>query len=256
MTASSPSVTVQRPDTNRLIVNDIVRLARDIPAFPVERPFDLAELERARRTCGVRIGWAALFVKAYAVVARDMPELRSWYVPGWFPRIATSSESVASLSINRVIDGRDVLYFARLASPDSQPLERLQELIAKYQAGPVEELFKRQHELGLLPAWMRRLVLRWNRDSVGSKRATRLGTFSLSTLAGLGALNRMHPSPLATSLSYGPLDASGRCLVTLLCDHRVLDGVPAAKALNRLEQVLRDTIAAELETLRQSSVAA
>lgn len=254
----TPRLAISRrwADTNRLIVNDIVWLARAVPAFPVERAFDLAAVDRLRRECGRRIGWAAVFVKAYAIVAREMPVLRSWYVPGIFPRIATSSESVASVSISREADGRDALFWARFRSPDRMPLEKLQAAIARHQTEPLEDLFKRQFELGLLPTWMRRLILRWNRDSGGTKRPTRLGTFSLSTLAGLGVLNRMHPSPLTTSLSYGPLDDAGRCLVTLLCDHRVLDGVPAAKALNRLEAVLHGEIAAELEALRCSATAA
>jgi hypothetical protein len=253
-----PELTVarRRLDVNRLIVNDIVWLAKDVPVYPVERVFDLAVLDRLRRACGTRIGWAAAFMKAHAIVAREMPVLRSWYVPGWRPRIATASESVASLSINREVDGVDTLYWARFQSPDQMPLEALQAAIARHQTASVEDLFKRQHELGLLPRWMRRLVLRWNRDSAAVKRATRLGTFSISTLAGVGAFNRMHPSPLTTSLAYGPLDGSGHCLVTLLCDHRLLDGVPAARALERLEAVLRGEIAGELERLRTAVAAA
>ena len=84
--------------------------------------------------------------------------------------------------------------------------------------------------------------------SAAAKRATRIGTFSLSTLAGFSATNRFHPTICTTSLSYGPLDDEGRCLVTVIADHRVLDGATVAKALARLEEVLATEIVAELRT--------
>lgn len=247
-----PRITIaaRRLPLQRRIVADIVWLARDVPMFPVERLVPLAEIDDRRRRCGTRIGWAAIFIKAYAIVARDMPVLRSWYVPGIWPGQATSSESVASLAISRTgEDGADELYWARFKAPDTLPLAEVQAAIMRHQTGPIEELFKRQLELGLLPGWFRRLVLKWNRDSANEKHATRLGTFSLSTLAGAGAFNRMHPSPLTTSLAYGPLDEHRRSLVTLLCDHRLIDGMPAARALEKLDETLHGEIAAELAAM-------
>jgi hypothetical protein len=61
---------------------------------------------------------------------------------------------------------------------------------------------------------------------------------------------------LTTSLTYGPLDEQGHSLVTLLCDHRVLDGVLAARALAELEAALHGPIAAELRTLGAAKFAA
>lgn len=249
------SVTRRWLDPNRPVVHDVVWLARNVPIFPVERVFDLAVLNRLRAECDTRIGWAAMFMKAHAIVAREMPMLRSWYVPWPRPRIVTCSTSVAALSINRQIDGTDWLYWAHIPNPDQMPLDVLQAAITRYQTSPVDQVFKRQQQLRMLPRWLRRLLLRWNINSPGAKRAKRLGTFSISTLAGAGAYNRLHPSPLTTSLAYGPLERNGHCLVTMLCDHRLLDGVPAARAIERLEQVLRDEIAAELRLLRTSLAA-
>ena len=91
--------------------------------------------------------------------------------------------------------------------------------------------------------------------SSSPKRVSRIGTFSLSTLAGCGATNRFHPTLCTTSLSYGPLDAESRCLVTVIADHRVLDGVTVARALARLEDVLAREIATELTALRADPAA-
>ena len=65
----------------------------------------------------------------------------------------------------------------------------------------------------------------------------------------MGAVNRFHPTICTTSLSYGPLEADGRCLVTLIADHRVLDGAAAARALQTLERVLRDGQAEAIATV-------
>jgi hypothetical protein len=101
----------------------------------------------------------------------------------------------------------------------------------------------------MVPRLLRRLVLRVNLRSASAKRALRLGTFSLSTLAGEGCSNRGHPTFLTTSLSYDPLDEAGRMRVTLLADHRLIDGVPAARALAALEATLTGDIQRELITL-------
>ncbi|HEY2759883.1 MAG TPA: hypothetical protein VGI75_04050, partial [Pirellulales bacterium] len=84
----------------------------------------------------------------------------------------------------------------------------------------------------------------------------RLGTFTMSTLAGEGVVNRMHQTFLTTSLTYGPLDDNGKALVTLLCDHRVVDGIVAARALTDLEAALHGPIATELKTMQRSRAAA
>ena len=233
----------------RLLVCDVVSAARNVPTFPVERWMSLSSVAEARRTAGTRIGWAAIFTKAYAIVAREQPLLRSWYVPGLRPRLATSRQSVATLSINRRLDDTDTLFWAHLPAPDEQALGDLQAAISQHAHEPIETVFRRQEQLASLPRWLRRPVLWWNLHSTSRKRAKRVGTFSLSTLASHQAYNRLHPSPLTTSLAYGPLDTEGRCLVTLLADHRLLDGVPVARALERLEHVLQNEIVCELRSL-------
>lgn len=243
---SLPPVLRSRLTAARGSVADVARLAQEVPLFPVERTMRLADVATARAAAAVRIGWAALFLKAYAVVAAETPILRSWLVRGILPRLATAPSSVATLAINRVEDDGDHLFFARLSHPESRSLVDIQQFVTTCSTGPVAEVFGRQLQFERLPGILRRTILRWNINSFSPRRATRIGTFSLSTLAGFGAINRFHPTICTTSLSYGPLDHDGRCLVTLIADHRVLDGVAAARALERLEAVLGTQITAEL----------
>ncbi len=50
-------------------------------------------------------------------------------------------------------------------------------------------------------------------------------------------------------MAYGPIQPDGRMWITLQCDHRVIDGVAAAEALNQFEAVLRGELLSELELL-------
>jgi len=260
----APIVTKSRFPSARGCVSDVARLAQEIPLFPVERTMPLGPLAAARDAVGktaaaraARIGWAAIFLKAYARVAREMPVLRTWLVRGFSrSRLATASQSVATLAVNRIESGEDRLFWARLAAADDKSLPEIQQFIVDCATKPVEEMFKRQLQLEMVPGFLRRTILRWNMNSFSRKRAARIGTFSLSTLAGMGATNRFHPTICTTSLSYAPLDADGDCLVTLIADHRVLDGAVVARALARLEEVLCHEMLAELRGLAACDPAA
>ncbi len=78
----------------------------------------------------------------------------------------------------------------------------------------------------------------------------------MSTLAGQQTLNRHHPTLHTTSLTFGPLDDRGRLLVTLICDHRVVDGYLGALVLAELEQELHGAIAGELREVAARPIAA
>jgi hypothetical protein len=245
-----PTVTTAPLPAGRGAVNDVALLARAIPLFPVDREMDLADLARARNAARPRIGWSAMFLKAYGLVAREMPLLRSWLTGGFRPRLATASESVATFAINRTDDGADRLFFARLPRPEATSLVAIQVFIDRHATAPLDEVFRRQLELEMVPGWLRRTILGWNMRSASPKRPGRIGTFSMSSLAGFQSGNHFHPTLCTTSLCQGPLDDVGRCRVTVIADHRVLDGVTVARALERLEQVLNGEIVAELTDLR------
>jgi hypothetical protein len=231
---------------NRALVLDGLHFARQVPLFPVERTFDLSEVARLRSGQAGRISWSILFLKAYAIVARGYAPLRQAYLRWPWPRLVEAPHSVGMLALNREHRGEDRICWGRFDEPENQPLARLQRQLERYQSEPVNDAFQRQVRMSRMPGWLRRGLLWWNLNFAGSRRARRLGTFSLSTLAGQGVLNRSHPTFLTTSLTYGPLDERGQCVVTLLCDHRVIDGVLAARALGDLHAALCGPIAAEL----------
>ena len=71
----------------------------------------------------------------------------------------------------------------------------------------------------------------------------------VSTVSAFGA-ELFHPIAVAPMfLTYGMIGADQRCPVRLMFDHRVVDGVPVARALVRLEAILNTTIIEELRTM-------
>lgn len=218
---------------HRRIVLDLCQAARTVPAFAVDRRIDLTRVTNARRSTPQRIGWAAIFAKAYALVAAESPALRQTFVSNPWPRLYQHPESVVSIAVNRFDPELDAerLSWVNVRAVESLSLAVIQEAIESHQQGDVPEKLREQERVESLPRPLRRLawhvLMRW----AGRRRAKLLGTFSLSTLASYGTTNHAHPLVVTSSLSYGPLDEEGSSLVTLQADHRVLDGAAAARAL-------------------------
>jgi hypothetical protein len=243
---SAPAARRVALSPNRALVLDGLAFAREVPLFAVEREFDLARVATLRTQQRRRIGWTTLFLKAFAIVAQEIAPLRQALIRWPWPHLVEASTSVGMVAISREYLGEDRICWGRFDDPASQPLAALQQRLDRYVQQPVDEVFKQQVRLSRCPTFLRRLLLWWNLKVASQKRAARVGTFSLSTLAGQGVLNRSHPTFLTSSLSFGPLDSQGRALVTLLCDHRVIDGTTAARALNDLASVLGGQLAQEL----------
>jgi len=65
---------------NRALVLDICAISARIPQFPVEISMPLESLAETRRRSYTRISWAALFLRAYGLVSRDEPLLRTSFL--------------------------------------------------------------------------------------------------------------------------------------------------------------------------------
>jgi hypothetical protein len=252
MNDNSSSPKRRRPTSNRSLVLDVVALCDREAYFPLEKTFDVAELAALRTAHPRRISWPILFMKAYATVAAVTPALRRAFIRWPWPHLCEYPDNVGMLAVNRQFADEDRLCWARFIGPERESLVQLQTKLDSWQRRPVEEAFKGQVQLSRLPTSIRRLIWRANLNFSGRKRARRLGTFTMSCLAGQGAVNRFHPTLATSSLTFGPLDAEGKTLVTLICDHRVFDGVLGARVLADLETTLRGAIANELRLLAPS----
>lgn len=233
----------------RMLPLDIVRIARSIPSSRVESTFRLADVAALRGQCRPRVSWLPLFLKAFALTAREQPWLRQTFCRWPLPHLYQHPHSIGMVPVARTHQGEPWLCWGRFLNPASVSLSELQDTLVTYLENPVETRFRRQVRFQQMPSPVRRLGWWILLNTSGRLRERKLGTFSISTLAGQGVINRDHPSILTTSLSYGPVDEGGQCLVTLIYDHRVFDGMQAAQTLRRLEDVLCGPVAKELHGL-------
>lgn len=219
---------------SRAIVLDVVQYARRVPSFPVERTVQVEQLAAARQQSPVRISWTALYLRAYALASRQNACLRQIYVPWPWPRVYQSPTCVIAVAVNRTLSSGDRLFFGRVHSPDQRSLLDIQADIERFQAADPAKEFRSQWRGAKLPWPIRKLAWWWRMEVAFRSRPRRSGTGSISALAGQGVTNRRHPCIMTSSLSFGPVGSDGNTLVTLQCDHRVIDGVAAAKAINSL----------------------
>jgi hypothetical protein len=248
-----PSVTGRRLRLSpaRRLIDDLLWASRNAPIVTFERRMNLSAVAAARSRLTPPPGLSLLFVKAYAAVAARRPELRRVYLPLPVPHLWEADESVASVVVEREYRGEPAVLFAMARSPDRIPLPELMSALRQWKTDPVDAVrpFRRALRYARLPLPLRRLLWWYATSWSGSIRARNFGTFGISVTASAGAAALNLISPLPTALNYGVLQPDGSIDVRLHFDHRVLDGMPAARALAELEAELNGPIVDELRSL-------
>ena len=237
---------------NRAVVTDLMWLHRSMATVSQVKSFNLAEFDHVRAACPHRISWAVAFMKAYSIVSVEFPALRRIFLEWPWAHLYQHHQPVANLVVSRKVEGENWLFFAPIVGADQTSLVGLQGLVDNYQTEPVEVVFKNQVRLARYPGFVRRTMWWLRFHFAPAKRIKRFGTFGLTTLAGQGVVIVDPRAPVTTTLTYGPVDETGRCQVTIAYDHRVMDGKEVADILGALEQTLRTQIVAELRALSRN----
>src|SRR6476660_1902224 len=217
--------TVRKITLPRRLVADLMHASIRVPFVSLARPLHIRALQEARAQAAQRPGWAAIFVKAFALVA-----------------------------IARVEDGQDCVLPQKVTAPDEMPLAEVDALIRHAKEAPIDEVpaFRKILRTTRLPLPLRRLF--WAVGlNFGRQRANWFGSFGVTSVAayGAGQLHALSPGPFV--LSYGVEKPDHTIDVVLRWDHRITDAALMARMLNRLEQVLNSEISAELRANRQQT---
>jgi hypothetical protein len=246
--------TRRRLSPARHFIGEMMRHARKVPLVRITRRMGLAEVVAAREGAGgaddaptYRPAWPAIFMKAFALVARDQAYLRQVYIPLPWAHLYEYPHSIGVLMIEREHRGERIVLGTKIRAPESQSLAEITAEIRRHQTEPVETLGRYRMALmsGSLPWPLRRLQW-WSTLYVsGFKRVKRFGTFGVSSVGHLGA--ESHPiAPSTTIVTYGPIADDGHVNVSLIVDHRVYDGANAARCLAEMEEALNGEIIREL----------
>ncbi|MCP3409665.1 acyltransferase [Bradyrhizobium sp. CCGB01] len=233
----------------RRLICDLMRASMDVPFVSLSRSLDIRPLLEARAGAMEPAGWAAIFVKAFAIVARDEPVLRTVYAKWPWPMLYELPNSVASVAIARVEDGEECVMPQRIAAPEAMALAAVDAEIRRAKTAPIEDvpMFRKIMRATRLPLPLRRLS--WAIGlNFGRQRGNWFGSFAVSSVAAYGG-GELHPvTPGPYIVSYGVVEPDQTIHVVIRWDHRVTDAAPIARVLTRLEQVLNTEIAAELRT--------
>lgn len=232
----------------RRTMGDLLHAGRKVPLVAIERTMPLADVFAARQRAAARPSWFAVFIKAYAAVSARRPELRRAYLSWPWARIHQHECNVASVAVARRVGDEDGVMWYTIQHPEQLPLAAIDAAVRAARVDPVERVgdFRRQLRLGRLPRPVRRLAWWAALEVSGGWRAKHAGTFGVTGVAALGSASLALLSPLTTTVTYGVFGPDGRANVRLFYDHRVLDGVGPAAALEELEAELRGPIRAEL----------
>ena len=231
----------------RRIVTDLMYFSAGLPSIVVQRPMVLAAVAAAREANPDRPSWTALFTKAYAMLATEFPELRRAYVRLPWPHLYEYQASAASVAIERNFDGEKGLAFLHINEPAALPIEEVNRLIrhAKSDAYAGSKRYRQMVRVAKLPLLLRRSIW-WLALNLARLRANQFGTFGLSAVSSTKTDIIEPRAPLTTVVTYGFIEADGSVAVRVIFDHRVLDAMTLARALERLEAILNGPIADEL----------
>jgi hypothetical protein len=244
--------TVRKISIPRRLIADLMHASSRVPFVSLRRSLNIRELLDARALAAQPPGWAAIFVKAFSLVAKEQPTLRTLYVRWPRPSFYELPRSVAMIAVARVEHGQDCVLPQKLTAPDTLSLAEVDAQIRHAKDAPVDEVpaFRKLLRVTGLPLPLRRLFW-WVGLNFGRQRANWFGNFGVTSVAayGAGELQALSPGPYI--LSYGVVEAQ-TVGVVIRWDHRIADAALIAKVMTRLEQVLNTEIAAELRGGRQA----
>ena len=233
-------------------MDDLLAACLRTPIAAGEQTMRLGPAVAARRALKDAPSWTAIILKAYAVVASRRPELRRNFLSFPSRRLYEHPCSVATVVIEREWNGELGLFMEQIVAPERMSLERIDAIIRDLRTKPVEASrgFRRQIGVTRLPRPLRRLLWWYALRVSGRHHVKYFGTFSVNALLKSRRWSLVHTQTAITmSLTHAALEPPGHMRLCGAFDHRVLDGMPAGRALGEVESVINTELAAEMRAM-------
>src|SRR3954451_22781163 len=151
--------TVRKISLPRRLITDLMHASIRVPFVTLSRRLNVHQLSEARATSAQPVGWAAIFVKAFSLVAKDQPTLRTLYAKWPWPSFYELPRSVAMVAIARVEEGQDCVLPQKVTAADTLPLAEIEAQIRHAKRAPITEVpaFRKILRVTGLPLPLRRL---------------------------------------------------------------------------------------------------
>jgi hypothetical protein len=243
---------VRKVSLPRRLIVDLMYASMSIPFVSLARSLDVRSLVDARASDMAPPGWAAIFTKAFSLVAADNPVLRTLYLSWPLPHFYELPRSVGMVAIARKEFGEECILPQKISAPDQLPLAQVDALIRHAKNAPLDEIpaFRKMLLATRWPLPLRRMI--WAIGlNFGRQRANYFGSFGVTSVAayGAGELHAISPGPFV--VSYGVVKPDQTIDVLIRWDHRVADAAAIAGVLTKLETALNTTIADEISATRR-----
>jgi hypothetical protein len=229
----------------RKFIIDLIRVS--VPLVVIKRTMNLERLAKAQSLQDKRTSLLPIIAKAFCIVARDEPWLRTFYIRWPWPHFYEVPRSVAMAVIIRDDFERDATFVLKIGTADEHSLTDLEAIIHSGKSLPFDDVpvLRRTLHITRMPLPLRRLfwILALN---IGRQRANWLGTFGITSLSALGSETVVARTPGPAFITYGAVRSDYTMDLLFHWDHRIYDGILAARALRQLEDVLNTVIADEL----------
>ncbi len=82
----------------------------------------------------------AIFLRAYAIVGVEIPDLRRAWMPFPWAHLYEHPECIASVLVEREIDGEHMVLGAKVRRPEQQSLSAIDAHLRRYQETPAEKI--------------------------------------------------------------------------------------------------------------------
>lgn len=226
-----------------------MELSRQIPAAAIHEALDADKLVALRGELGAKVSYLSFFVKAVALALREYPLLNCFYDPG-AEECEMHGEAHIGIAVDPSQGGQRSAEPGRAGADHSQGGQRSAEADAGgglvvpviHDAGDLS-VPQTQAEVDRLAAKARSGQLDVSDLRGGTFTITNYGSFAgiygqplilPPQVAILGA-GRIHPEPLVRD---GAVVAAYVLPLSLVFDHRVVDGMYAARFLKRVMELL------------------
>src|ERR1700739_3473921 len=106
----------------RRLIADLMHASMRVPFVSLRRSLNVRPLLEARAQAAQPPGWAATFVRAFALLAKEQPILRRLYIKWPWPSFYEMPHSVALVAIARVEAGEDCVLPQKVRAADTLTL--------------------------------------------------------------------------------------------------------------------------------------
>ena len=143
-----------------------------VPRVTVQRRMNISALLAARRSLQARPSWTTIFLKGYALLSRETPELRRAYVKLPWPQLYEYPTSVASVAHERDHDGEKAVLLSRIKGPEGRSIAEIEASLQAARSRPVRDIreFRKALSIARIPAVLRRPAM-WLGLNIGRQRA-------------------------------------------------------------------------------------